>query len=251
MTFGVVLTTLRMHRMQIVVTAVSLLALVVVAALHGSATAAFIAEQRAGDCAAHGCLDLPQRVADRYRLLGEALPYLGLVPVAIGVFWGAPLLGREFEAGTSRLAWTQSVSRRRWILTRLIVLGGLVAVGGVVMGVVVAQWLSVFEGFELTGVTDASFIILRGVEPVGWWLFGFLVGVAAGALLRRTVRAMAVTAGVGVGAIIARNLLLVAQESATPSTGWYQDHLLAIVVLGAAVVVLSVLTTRVVERARP
>ncbi len=251
MTVGVVLTTLRMHRMQIAVTAVLLLALVVVAVLHGSATAAFIAEQRAGDCAAHGCVDLPQRVADRYRLLGEALPFLGLVPVAIGVFWGAPLLGREFEAGTSRLAWTQSVSRRRWILTRLIVLGGLVAVGGVVMGVIVAQWLSVFDGFELTGVTDASFIILRGVEPVGWWVFGLMSGVAAGALLRHTVRAMAVTAAIGVGAIIARNLLLVAQDGASPSAGWYSDHLPAIAVLGAAVVVLSAITIRVVERARP
>ena len=32
-------------------------------------------------------------------------------PALIGIFWGAPLVAREFETGTFRLAWTQSVSR--------------------------------------------------------------------------------------------------------------------------------------------
>jgi hypothetical protein len=31
-----------------------------------------------------------------------------------GAFWGAPLLGREYECGTHRLAWTQSVPMWRW-----------------------------------------------------------------------------------------------------------------------------------------
>jgi len=33
------------------------------------------------------------------------------VPLLIGMFWGAPLISREFEAGTFRLAWTQGVTR--------------------------------------------------------------------------------------------------------------------------------------------
>jgi hypothetical protein len=37
------------------------------------------------------------------------------VPALVGVFWGAPLLAREYDTGTFRLAWTQSVSRRRWL----------------------------------------------------------------------------------------------------------------------------------------
>jgi ABC-type multidrug transport system ATPase subunit len=32
-------------------------------------------------------------------------------PVLIGMFWGAPLVARELETGTFRLAWTQSVTR--------------------------------------------------------------------------------------------------------------------------------------------
>jgi ABC-type transport system involved in multi-copper enzyme maturation permease subunit len=38
------------------------------------------------------------------------------VPLLIGMFWGAPLISREFEAGTFRLAWTQGVTRTRWLV---------------------------------------------------------------------------------------------------------------------------------------
>ena len=37
-----------------------------------------------------------------------------LLPLLIGLFWGAPLVSREVEHGTHRLVWTQGVSRRRW-----------------------------------------------------------------------------------------------------------------------------------------
>ena len=44
---------------------------------------------------------------------------LFVVPFLAGIFWGAPLVARELEAGTYRLAWTQSVTRARWISSRL------------------------------------------------------------------------------------------------------------------------------------
>jgi hypothetical protein len=31
------------------------------------------------------------------------------------MFWGAPLVAGELESGTFRLAWTQDVSRVRWL----------------------------------------------------------------------------------------------------------------------------------------
>ena len=44
-------------------------------------------------------------------------------PALIGVFWGAPLVAREFETGTFRLAWTEGVTRRSWIATKLAGIG--------------------------------------------------------------------------------------------------------------------------------
>jgi hypothetical protein len=38
-----------------------------------------------------------------------------LVPLIVGMFWGAPLVSRDLETGTFRLAWTQGVSRTRWL----------------------------------------------------------------------------------------------------------------------------------------
>ena len=34
-----------------------------------------------------------------------------IAPALIGLFFGAPLIARELETGTFRLAWTQSVTR--------------------------------------------------------------------------------------------------------------------------------------------
>src|SRR5437016_1192461 len=42
-----------------------------------------------------------------------------VIPLVIGMFWGAPLISREFEAGTFRLAWTQGVTRTRWLAVKL------------------------------------------------------------------------------------------------------------------------------------
>ena len=53
-----------------------------------------------------------------------------VVPALIGIFWGAPLVARELETGTFRLAWTQSVTRTRWLAVKLAVLG----LGSVIAG---------------------------------------------------------------------------------------------------------------------
>ena len=52
-------------------------------------------------------------------------------PPSSGAFWGAPLVARELEAGTHRLAWNQSVTRTRWLATKLVVtaLAAALAVG--------------------------------------------------------------------------------------------------------------------------
>ena len=62
-----------------------------------------------------------------------ALP--GLVGLALGV----PLVAGEIGHGTNRLAWTQSVTRVRWLAVKLAV-GGLVAAGIVAALAVLLQW---------------------------------------------------------------------------------------------------------------
>src|SRR5690242_18892907 len=64
------------------------------------------------------------------------------IPLVIGMLWGAPLITREFEAGTFRLAWTQGVTRTRWLAVKL----GLGAIASaaiaVLLRLVVSSWSS-------------------------------------------------------------------------------------------------------------
>ena len=143
-------------------------------------------------------------------LFADRMPFdvvkaLPVAPVFVGLFWGVPLLAREYERGTQCLMWTQSVSRIRWLAVKLGVLGAAVTVAGLVFGMLVLDWsrTSALDPFssEVFGAT--------GVAAAAWFLAVFALGAASGAVLRRTLPAMAVTiavfAGLMIGAFIARD----------------------------------------------
>ena len=120
------------------------------------------------------------------RLLGTAL--IG-VPAVIGAFWGAPLLTREFEDRTYRMAWTQSITRSRWLATK-IALAGVVTIAVVAVFAMVFTWWS--GPIDSTGnrIGTANFA-QRGIVPIGYALFGLTLGALVGTILRRTIPAMA------------------------------------------------------------
>jgi ABC-2 family transporter protein len=123
------------------------------------------------------------------QLLGTVL--IG-VPAAIGAFWGAPLLARELEQGTHRLAWTQSVTRRRWLGTRLGVLALLAIVVTAVFAALFTWWSLPFDSHG-NRIGTANFG-QRGIAPVAYALFALALGTFVGTVVRRTLPAMAITA---------------------------------------------------------
>lgn len=133
-----------------------------------------------------------------YRTVNNSLDVAALaVPGLIGMFWGAPLLAREFEAGTFRLAWTQGVTRTRWLAAKLSVAGLATIAAAELYSLMLNWWASPIHeanpGYApLTG--SSSFV--SGVAPAGYAAFAFAVGAAAGLFTRRTVPAMAVTLAV-------------------------------------------------------
>src|SRR5215467_2497415 len=40
------------------------------------------------------------------------------VPLVLGILCGAPLVAHEFETGTNQFAWTQTITRRRWLAVK-------------------------------------------------------------------------------------------------------------------------------------
>jgi ABC-type transport system involved in multi-copper enzyme maturation permease subunit len=138
---GIALTTLRLYRAQVVATAGLLLALAIVLIADGLAVGTLRTQYLAG-CRPEDCDELILQIERHLGVVGQVLPLLGLAPAMIGAFWGAPAVGRELEVGSMKLVLTQSVSRRTWITTKLVVLGALVAIGGVAVGLAVDFWLS-------------------------------------------------------------------------------------------------------------
>jgi hypothetical protein len=133
-------------------------------------------------------------------LAGLALAYAA--PPVIGAFWGAPLIARELEAGTHRLVWNQSITRHRWLATKLGLTGlASIAVTGL-LSLAVSWWSSSIDRAVADGTQSGVFNLprivpaifgARGVVPIGYAAFAFALGVAVGLVVRRSVVAIAVT----------------------------------------------------------
>lgn len=144
-----------------------------------------------------------------------------LLPLVAGVFVGAPLVSREVESGSFRFLWTQGVGRARFELRRLVLLGLFAAACACVLGILMGWLLHPLQGLGLNrywGASennpwDARWFNSTVLVLPAWTVFTLALGALAGAVVRRTVIAMA---GTGV---VAGGLLLFAGEPATGSFG--------------------------------
>lgn len=150
------------------------------------------------------CTEMVNAFGTRFGSLQLLIPLVLVLPLLLGLFWGAPLVAREAEHGTHRLVWAQGVTRRRWLLVKVGLVGAAAAVLASVFAFV-GTWFS--EPFNLASTSRLApgVFDLQGAVPVAYTLFALALGVAAGARVRRVLPAMAITlAGyVGVRAFVA------------------------------------------------
>jgi hypothetical protein len=159
---------------------------------------AIYAKAEASCAAARDCRQVSITIGKLDQLLELFGTALVAVPGLIGAFWGAPLISRELEHGTHRLAWTQSVSRTRWLAVKLAVVGiGSVAATGL-LSLMVTWWSTPLDRAHLNRFGSGLFGE-RNVTPLGYAAFGFVLGVAVGLLVRRTLPAMAATLALFLG----------------------------------------------------
>lgn len=127
------------------------------------------------------------------------------MPALIGIFWGAPMLARELESGTYRLAWNQSITRTRWLGTKLAVGGAASALSAGLLSWAVTSWGHHLDHARYYRILPVMFGA-RGIVPIGYALFAFALGVTMGMLIRRTVPAMAATLAIYVAAVVSMPL---------------------------------------------
>jgi len=121
-----------------------------------------------------------------------------LAPAIIGILWGAPLVAHEMETGTATFAWTQGITRSRWLLAKAGWLLLAAAVWGGAVSALVTFWsgpVNAMRGDQF----DGNFFETQGIVPIGYAVFATALGITAGALLRRTLPAIAVTLGGFIG----------------------------------------------------
>jgi hypothetical protein len=166
---------------------------------HSSGLASCLANRASGA----DCSDLLDRFDARFSDLQILIIPLVLLPAVFGAFVGGPLVAREVEAGTHRFFWTQGVTRRRWLASTAGSVLALAALAGAAYALIALAWLDVTN--RVTGDRFGDLYDFQGVVPIAATVLAAGLGVLAGAVLRRTVPAMAATfvAFIGIRLILA------------------------------------------------
>jgi hypothetical protein len=193
----------RTQRVEFYIAAAILAALTVLLLITGGQMAhqyhsALVACHASNTCGTLGSLFLGSHAVGFLVVMTEGLP------VVLGLFWGAPLIAHELEAGTSQFGWTQSVTRKHWFAVKAgwILLASAVCAAAV--SALVTWWSGPNNALLLDRFLPNRFDI-QGIVPVGYALFAVALGIAAGVLIRHTLPALAVT----LGGFIAVRLLVV------------------------------------------
>jgi hypothetical protein len=142
------------------------------------------------------------------------------VPVLPGLLWGAPTVASELETGTNQFAWTQSITRRRWLAVRA---GWLLLAAAVLAGAVsaIVTWWSGPYNALTAGAFQVNRFDVTDIVPVGYAIFAMALGICAGTLLRRTLPALGITLA-GFGAVRVVIALWLRLYYMTPVTVYYK-----------------------------
>jgi hypothetical protein len=181
----------RQHRAQFYVGALVLAALAGVLLITGVQMAAQWHSTIVACTATHSCHDQSGLFLGNRAIGFLVIMTLG-APALVGLFWGAPLVATELENGTSQFVWMQSVTRRHWLAVKAGWMLLAAAVWGGVISALVTWWSGPNNALYLNAFSPGRFDIM-GIVPVAYSVFAMALGIAAGALLRRTLPAMAVT----------------------------------------------------------
>jgi hypothetical protein len=138
------------------------------------------------------CGPLIDAFTAHYPVLHNLSALVLILPLIVGVFSGAPLLARELETGTHKVAWMQTVSRSRWLTTKILIVGvGSVALTAL-FTVAIGWWFSPLDTVNANRFNPTNFDE-RGLVPIAYAAFAFTLGLVLGVIIRRSLPAMAAT----------------------------------------------------------
>jgi hypothetical protein len=187
----------RQHRGEVLVSALVLAALGLLLLLHGlpmheayQQAGVESCQQRLGTDEA--CVEVVVGFENQYGYLPEQfVAWVPLLPMLAGMLIGAPLLAREYEQGTWQLVWTQGVTRARWLTAKLALVLGTVLAVSVAFAAGVSWWVGPLSADQFTHGKFNHAVLVFPAYVLG----AVAIGVLAGAVVKRTIVAAAITVG--------------------------------------------------------
>ena len=125
----------------------------------------------------------------RFQALTTLANWFTLIPGLIGVLLAAPFIF-DLENGTYRLAWTQSITRGRWLLGKL----GLPVIAAVLAAaalILLFTWWRA-PNVHINGRLDIGNYDTTGTVVIGYTLFALALALALGAIWRRAAASLTV-----------------------------------------------------------
>jgi hypothetical protein len=194
----------RLHRNQAYLAVAALAALTVILLITGITMADDYRTALAHCAATQSCGDLGSVLFRGDGAIMDLVDFTLVVPLLFGLFWGAPLLAKEFEDGTHNLAWTQGVSRWRWIRANIGWSLLAAALWGAALAALISWWR--YPENALNSRFDAFDV--QGIVPVAYALFAVALGIAVGSVIRRVLPSLAVTLAIFVALRVAIGVYL-------------------------------------------
>jgi ABC-type transport system involved in multi-copper enzyme maturation permease subunit len=196
------------HRTAIIAVSALGIAIAIILLITGQGEHAALSSYIQAGCTSAHPFDVTKCVAAEEALSGDnyglnvVLMAMGVFPVLIGMFIGAPLLSREFESGTFRFVWTQGMGRVRLLSSKLLLLGTVIILVTAVLGLLISWWCTPFNAIGLSSHWQRGQFDISAITLPAWTLLSLALGVCVGTLTRRVLAAMAIGAALTAGLIL-------------------------------------------------
>ena len=135
------------------------------------------------------CAQAVSSFEQRFSKYNAIIGWFNLVPGLFGVALAAPFV-LELERGTHRLAWTQSITRRRWVVTKLGLATLSTLLAAAILIAILIWWRQPMV--KIDGRMDNGAFDSQGTVILGYSLFALGLGLAIGAVWRRGIPAVMV-----------------------------------------------------------
>lgn len=142
--------------------------------------------------AVNRCGALSSAFRNQFQILSFVGILFVILPLLVGLFFGAPLVSGEVEHGTHRLIWTQGVSRQRWAAVKFGAVGGFAVLLAAAYALGVTWWYAPLAA-DGNGRFGYLWFDVQGTAPIGYTVFAVALGIFAGTLVHRVLPAMAIT----------------------------------------------------------